>query len=58
MNELEHHHHTYLVRKDGVRFCVVDIADGNVDDYLNNLHKVTPNSNWCIEPRFPVSGAD
>jgi len=56
--ETINHPHTYLVRKDGIRFRVAEIEDGKVDKYLHELKKLMPKSNWRIEPRFPVCGAD
>jgi len=29
-----------------------------VNTYLDDLKKPMPQSNWRLEPRFPVSGAD
>jgi len=52
------HPNTYLVRKDGMRFRVAEIESGKIDKYLRELKKLMPQSNWRIEPRFPVCGAD
>jgi hypothetical protein len=52
------HLHTYIVRKDDSRYCVVEIEDNKIESYLHDLKKTMPQSNWRIEPRFPVCGAD
>lgn len=52
------HPNTYLVRKDGIRFKVAEIETGKIEKYLHDLKKLMPQSNWRIEPRFPVCGAD
>ena len=52
------HPNTYLVRRDGVRFKVAEIETGDIKKYLGELKKLMPKSNWRIEPRFPVCGAD
>ena len=60
METTEHieHTNTYIVRKDESRFCVVEIDDGGVQKYLDDLNKTMPQCSWRLEPRFPVCGAD
>ena len=56
--ETTEHPTTYIVRKDDSRYSVVEIEKNQVDTYLDDLKKAMPQSNWRLEPRFPICGAD